>query len=190
MGFDAKSIESYCINNGIRFERCIYKHEEQVKKIKSLVDECFSKFPQPEITRDEYDTYSPKDQVNFEIDYRMRTSEGVDKEQADKAVKWFCSEIAELAPRFKNEGFYEEAEWRVIVKSPAKEKKFRAGKSYLIPYTEIDFLNASTCYPLQKIIMGPGPNQQRNEESVKMFLQAKGIEEVKTECSAIPYNNW
>lgn len=191
LGFNSESIQKYCQHgSGLRFEKCIYRHEEQVAKIKALIDECFLKFPQPGITREEYDAYSSKEQFNFEIDYKIRTSEGVDTEQANEAVAWFCSEIAKLAPLFKNEGFHEEAEWRVIVESPNQQTKFRAGKSFLVPYIEIDFLKAQENYPLEKIIVGPGSNQQRNEESVKVLLKEKGLGEVEIECSEIPYNNW
>lgn len=190
LGFNSELIKQFCKDNGFRFEKCIYQHDEQVTKIKSLVDECFSKFPQPGITRDEYNAYSSKEQVNFEIDYKIRTSEGKDTAQANKAVAWFCSEIAELAPLFKNEGFHEEAEWRVIVKSPDQEKKFRAGKSYLVPYIEMDFLKMLKVFPLENVIVGPGPNQQRNKESAEVLLKEKGLEEVVIEQSEIPYNNW
>lgn len=190
LGFDKDAIEKYCTENQLRFEKCIYMHEEQVDKIKSLVNECFLMFPQPQISREEYDSYTPEAQASFELNYHKSTSEGSDKEKAENAIKWFCNEVAQLAPLFKNEAFHEEAEWRVIMKSPPEPIKFRAGKSHLIPYVELQFLEFAENYALQKVIIGPGPNQQRNKESVNFFFEAQNLNDIEIKKSRIPYNNW
>ena len=190
VGFSVEALKEYCEKIGYRLEKCIYEQEEQIPKIRSLIDSCFGKFPQPDIACKEYDVYSPKEQANFELDYRIRTSEGPDAEQANEAVKWFCDEIAEIVPLLKNEGFHEETEWRVIAKSPETPIKFRAGTSYLTPYVELRFLEDSRLNALRKVIVGPNPNQHRNEASAKMFLNSVGLNEVEVDCSQIPYNNW
>jgi hypothetical protein len=78
----------------------------------------------------------------------------------------------------------------VIVKDPKERIKFRAGKSYLIPYVELRFLENSKLQALQEVIVGPNPNQQRNEVSARMFLDSVGLSETNIECSETPYNNW
>lgn len=190
VGFNNEVLKEYCDQNYYRLEKCIYIHEEQIQKIQLLIDKCFEQFPQPDINRKEYDGYSAEQQARFELDYRLRTSEGSDAGQANDAVKWFCDEITELAPLFKNEGFHEEAEWRVIVKAPKEFIKFRAGKSYLVPYVELRFLENPKLQALQEVIVGPNPYQYRNEISARMFLESVGLNETIIKCSKTPYNNW
>lgn len=190
VGFSDEVLKDYCHQNGYRLEKCIYKHEEQIQKIQSLIDKCFEQFPQPHISREVYDKYSPKEQAKFELDYRLRTSEGSEANQANEAVKWFCDEITELAPLLKNEGFHEEVEWRVIIKEPKTGIMFRAGKSFLIPYMELRFLEDSKLRALMEVIVGPNPNQHRNEASARMYLDSVGLNETNIESSKTPYNNW
>ncbi len=131
-----------------------------------------------------------KGQVEAEIDYRIHTSEGPDKPQADAAVSWLCTQISELAPLFKNEGFYEESEWRIIARGPREPVCFRPSSSYLAPYIELEVLSDTTASALREVIVGPNPNQHRCESSIKMLLDSCGLGSVQVMTSSLPFNSW
>ena len=105
-------------------------------------------------------------------------------------MAWLCAEIAQLVPTFKNEGFHEEAEWRIIAKEPKEQVKFRASSSYLAPYVELEILTSANSTALREVIVGPNPNQSRCEESVKTLLTTAGLDGVELRRSSLPYNNW
>ena len=149
-----------------------------------------TKFPKPLLSPEEYNALSSKERVDFIIDNQLRTSQGHDKPKADAAVAWLCAEIAQLVPTFKNEGFHEEAEWRIIAKEPKEQVKFRASSSYLAPYVELEILTSTANTALREVIVGPNPNQSRCEASVRTLLKAIGLNGVKVKRSALPYNNW
>ncbi|ARO88754.1 DUF2971 domain-containing protein [Nitrosospira lacus] len=190
LGFDSNDLETFCERQGYKLEKCIYEHQDQIKQIHDLVERCLNRFPKPPLSRDEYKALTSKEQVNFELDYRLRTSQGPDKLEADAAVTWLCAEIAKLAPQFKNEGFHEEAEWRIIAKEPKEQVKFRASSSYLAPYVGLEILISAANTTLREVIIGPNPNQARCEASVKALLTTTGLDDVELRRSSLPYNNW
>ena len=189
LGFEGASLRSFCAARGYKLERCIYSHDEQGRQVEALVGQCFERFPKPRLSRGDYAKLNSKGQVNAEIDYRIQTSEGTDRPQADEVVAWLCTEISELAPRFKHEGFNEESEWRIVANKPSEPVKFRASASYLIPYIELGILSESTD-ALREVIIGPNPNQRRCEASVKMLLESRGLTEVAVKASPLPFNVW
>jgi hypothetical protein len=142
------------------------------------------------LTRKDYEQLDSKVRVNAEIDYRLQTAEGSDKPQADAAVSWFCTEISELAPLFKNEGFHEEAEWRIVAKEPQETVQFRANSSYLAPYVELEVLSGAAESALREVIIGPNPNQSRCATSIKMMLASCGLGGIKVLTSPLPFNSW
>ncbi|SFF25053.1 hypothetical protein [Nitrosomonas sp. Nm166] len=150
----------------------------------------FYKFPKPPLNRQDYERLTSKQRVDEAISYSKQVSEGSDKLQADAAVEWLCTEIAELAPLLKNEGFYEEAEWRIAIKGAREQVKFRASSSFLVPYVELKVLSDVACSALREVIIGPNPNQRRCEKSIKMLLTSCGLSEVEVKSSSLPFNSW
>ncbi|OZY52392.1 hypothetical protein CJF34_02910 [Pseudomonas lundensis] len=188
VGFDAASIKAYCAENGYRFERCIYERDSLSDKIRKLIDDCWEMFPHPSLGRAEFARLSPKQSVNFSHDYRLSVTVGEHKDQAAGVINWFCEELAQLAPLYKNDGFHEEAEWRIVVKHPQTALKYRGGLSCLIPYVELNILqNKGT---LQEIVVGPNPDQSRCLKSASMALETFGYQNVDLRWSFIPFNNW
>ena len=190
LGFDSTQLKNFCLARGYRLEKCIYEHQKQIQQVEALVSQCLEKFPKPHLSRGEYERLDSKGQVDAEIAYRLQTSEGPDKPQADAAVEWLCTAIAELAPLFKNEGFHEEAEWRVVVNGPREQVKFRANSSYLAPYVELELLSEAADSALREVIIGPNPNQRRCETSIKMLLVECGLSGVEVKSSSLPFNSW
>jgi hypothetical protein len=111
----------------------------------------------------------------------------------DKAVMKF----AHAAPFLKHRGFYEEAEYRIVMtclrrnKVPNMEKrevkniKFRSRGSSIIPYIEL-FDLVGDRLPVKSIIVGPHPNQQTQIEAVRMVLEQERVD-VPIRSSEIPY---
>lgn len=190
MGFDGDQLDEFCQENGYRLERCIYESRVLVNRVKKLLDECLSKFPQLHISREEYDKLSSGDQCEAEFRFRQETSEGHYKDQANEAVAWFCSRIVELAPLFKHEGFHEEAEWRIVCHSDNENLLFRPGPSYLCPYIKLPVMDGKYSKSLKEIIIGPNPNISRCESSIRMFLNTQNYSDIAVGCSSLPFNNW
>lgn len=190
LGFDLDCIKEFCATKGYRLEKCLYDHKDQAPQIESLVDRCFEMFPKPSISRSQYDTLSSKGQVDCCIDYHSQTTAGRDKSQADEAVNWLCRQIADLTPLFKNDGFREEAEWRIVANRPIEQVKFRARASFLAPYVELQLLSATSGNALREVIIGPNPNQARAEAAVRKLLLAHGVGNSTVRCSSLPFNHW
>lgn len=190
LGFGFDYLSDFCEARGYRLEQCIYEHDQQVQHVERLVTECLERFPKPALSRSDFEKLDSKGRVNAVIDYRLRTSEGPDKPQADAAVDWLCAELSELAPLFKNEGFHEESEWRIVVKEPSELVQFRACPSYLAPYVELEVLSGDGVPALREVIVGPNPNLRRCESSIRMFLDSLGIGDVEVKTSPLPFNSW
>lgn len=186
LGFNMETLRSYCLAMGYRLEQCLYDRKTLSAEIKLLMNECFDRFPKPPIDKAAFKELSPAHQVDFTNRYRESINFGPYKEAADDALSWFCNELVSLAPLFKNEGFHEEAEWRIIISKPPGVK-FRVGVSCLIPYTDLKILEHEGM--LHQVIVGPNPNIERCYKSTEMVLRANG-HNVLVAQSGIPFNNW
>lgn len=187
IGVDMNLLRTFCEDRGYRFEQCIYDRDVLSQKIKTLIAQCWELFPSPSLDRSEFEALSTSEAVNFAEDYNHFINFGDGQADASFAIGWFCNELIQLAPLYKNEGFHEEAEWRVVLKSPEKIL-FRAGVSCLIPYTELKIFESEQM--LTQLIVGPNPNQERCYRSSKMALQSLGFNNAIVWRSKIPFNNW
>jgi hypothetical protein len=190
LGFELNHLRNFCQDRGYRLEKCIYEHNQQIQQVVELVNQCLERFPKPHLTRSDYEKLDSKGQVNAVIDYGLRTSDGTEKPQADSAVNLLCAEISMLAPLFKNQGFQEEAEWRIVAEGPIEPVQFRTNMSYLAPFVELEVLSETTVSALREVIIGPNPNQRRCESSVKKLLVSCGFGEVEVKLSPLPFNSW
>lgn len=183
IGFDKNIIKEFCNQNKFKFEKCIYEEEIQLRKIHEIVEKCYKSCPQHTISKGEYNLLNSKDCVDFEMDYHEEIKKF--SNITDVFTK-FSNSLIEYAPLIKNNGFYEEKEWRIICKSPNTTINFRKGKGYLIPFINLDLLNFSKEI-IKEIIIGPNVNARRCEKSIKMVLERKGFVNVKIKHSTIPY---
>jgi len=110
------------------------------------------------------------------------------------------SALTECMLRFKHRGFREEKEYRFYgFPYPEKAKSipgFIPGKSFkdqlirnregtLVPY--INFFEVNNNLPIKKICIGPNRDKKLRGESVKALLTALNLENIKVECSEIPF---
>lgn len=189
IGFDKAIIQEFCDTKGYHLSKCLYSHNEQAEIISTLLDECFSKFPKPSITRSEYEARDPKGRVDHVLGYRQLVSSGEGKRLSDIAVTKFTSEIIELAPRVKNFGFHEEAEWRIVATNPSSEIKFRTGSNHLIPYIQLPVFEGNKSF-IKEIVVGPNPNSQRCISSIARLVKSFELAAVEVYESKIPFNSW
>lgn len=192
IGFDTEKILEFCQQRGYRLEKCIYDPNLQAQQIESILNGCYARYPIPQQTREEFEALTVTRKIEMMSDYSLHLTQGGGQEQANAAMKWLRDELSELAPRFKDNGFHEEAEWRLVVKNPKEDVKFRvsASSTYFIPYVELNILTAASAPALREIIIGPNPNQTRCTLSINQLLATRGLTHVELHESKIPFNNW
>lgn len=95
------------------------------------------------------------------------------------------------AARFKHPSFFEENEWRIVYRSSDMEDvlKFRAGKSMLIPFVEID-IGEMLPGALKKVVLGPSPHIEEAKTSVGSLLSQQGLTNAVVVASGIPFRSW
>jgi hypothetical protein len=112
----------------------------------------------------------------------------------DAVLAWFST----IAPRYKDVAFAAEKEWRIVLSKPHKPmpgQRFRAGKSTIVPYVEVE-LNRGIdskpvdAYMIREVVVGPTPNPDLSIESLKSFFSSRGHAEVLFKKSAIPFRHW
>jgi hypothetical protein len=112
----------------------------------------------------------------------------------DAILAWFST----IAPGYKDVAFAAEKEWRMVLSKPHKPmpgQRFRAGKSTIVPYIEVE-LNRGIdskpvdAYMIREVVVGPTPNPDLSVESLKSLFSSKGRVEVLFKKSAIPYRHW
>ena len=188
LGFDRDALAAYCEQQGMRLEKCLYGHDEQQSEVASVIAGAMDIFPKISITVQEFDALSSERKVECMFKFREYLNEE-GKAQAKSAILEICESLLEMAPRFKNEGFHEEAEWRIIAQNSPQTVKFRVGPSYVIPHISLDILKDNLS-ALQKVIVGPNPNQSRAVKAIEIMVKASGYQADIVTASNIPFNNW
>lgn len=94
-----------------------------------------------------------------------------------------------LAPRFKNEAFSEEHEWRIIAKQQVvKDVKYRVRDNVIMPY--VDLSNTGTGLPIERITVGPGKETSLTVKSIEKLLSNSILyKDVKVIPSKIPFRS-
>jgi hypothetical protein len=95
--------------------------------------------------------------------------------------------VSALVPRFKDDGFAEENEWRLIIQGEPKDVQFRTGDGILVPYLVAG--TAGLLLPISHVTVGPGKNQDLAIKGVQLFLEKEGYQRVEVNPSKIPYRN-
>ncbi|WP_082388276.1 DUF2971 domain-containing protein [Cobetia sp. UCD-24C] len=188
LGFDRKLIESYCINNNFRFEKCVYSNRAREAAIAELFDIALESFPKQNISIEEFNALDFKEQLDHMLVYRDEVLSNK-SDVAHEVVRNLSHSLLELACRFKHESFHEEAEWRIVANKTDQNLCFRDGASYVIPYIVLDILKSNKA-ALREVIVGPNPSQLRARSSVEILLKENGYSNTLVRGSNIPYNYW
>jgi len=96
----------------------------------------------------------------------------------------YFGEVGYNALLYKNPGFAEELEWRIVVHARGTDLAahslpcFRTGPMGLVPYVCIDVCDDRSRRPLiGEIVVGPTPHPELAERSVRMLLASVGYED-------------
>jgi hypothetical protein len=152
--------------------KCLYKKDEQIGKIKEIVDGKLLKirgWTNPLVWQHEYEE--------------------------------FLRDLLILAPTFKHPSFEQEQEWRLICQfakpkgsGPVGKIKFRDGNSMIVPYAEIKLINEENDEDLKieldEVVVGPNPHTDLSKISTELFLGQSGVIYTNVRESIIPYRSW
>jgi hypothetical protein len=107
----------------------------------------------------------------------------------------FATELSWLAPLYKDPGFSEEGEWRLIIREAfvanSLAMQFRPGRSTLIPYYAIPFVyKGHAVLTLREIVIGPTANPQLAEAALSdLLVWADLDDDVAIKYSSIPFRD-
>lgn len=97
--------------------------------------------------------------------------------------------IAQWSPRFKDEGFTEEKEWRFISQAASHDVRYRVRDNVLLPYLEVGPAGAFAL-PIKSVTIGPGKESDLTSKSVSHFLKSVPMYAgIKVIDSKIPFRN-
>jgi hypothetical protein len=108
--------------------------------------------------------------------------------------KLFVLLLVKWAAAIKDKGFKEEEEWRLVSAQFKSEPLFRPGKSFLVPYVEMDLTNQHTpryemdC--IDSVTVGPTPHRDLSERSVRDAFDRYKVKCGTTFPSEIPFRSW
>jgi hypothetical protein len=139
------------------------------------------KGPDPTLFPVIYEKKAQEDLLNRVLDvaseFQSRLAPG-----SDTAAYWLhaVSLVAQSSFRLKHEAFSDEREWRLLW-MPGKAIHYRPVARKLIPYIECEFCKAV----ITKVVQGPLFNPVSGEDSLRMFLEAKGYRHAGISRSSI-----
>lgn len=111
-----------------------------------------------------------------------------EKDLRYKIVEWLDDRLLQEIVTFKHPAFYDEQEWRVIVrpnKTPNDDSvKFRPLRGGLVPYVELS--PRSSKLPIASIYFGPSLEPNRTKRPLELLLRANGFGELPVKGADIP----
>jgi hypothetical protein len=162
IGFDLKELKRIAHKHDFVLWPCVYNPELQLELVQYLIDLWCQQFA---------DNKFAQKQMLEQIDI----------------------DICQLAPIIKDESFIEEKEWRLVssmVNDQSSRFAFREGEYSLIPYYNFPIIDAKKKNCISSIVVGPSPHTELACNSLRTFLNAQQLGEVRIEVSKIPFRNW
>ncbi len=162
IGFDLKELKRIANKHNFVLWPCVYNPDLQLELVKYLIDLWCQKFSIQSVTQSDI------------------------FQQIDR-------DICQLAPIIKDESFIEEKEWRLVssvVNDQSDRFAFREGEYALIPYYNFPIIDEKKRNCIDSIVVGPSPHTELACSSLRTFLRANQLDEVKIEVSKIPFRNW
>ena len=103
----------------------------------------------------------------------------------------FLQQLVRCGALFKDGGFHEEAEWRLIsgVRENLAEYEYKVGNSMLTPYLKFSLRIAHWANEIQSATVGPCPHPDDVVRAVRGLFIKHGISG-SVSSSSIPYRNW
>lgn len=92
---------------------------------------------------------------------------------------------------FKNQGFKEESEYRLIYdvnniynKESRLPVRYRSNGKFIVPYVNFEFGDK---LPITDIMVGQSPYSDKIKQGLELLLKSEGYKEIKVKLSQIPY---
>lgn len=123
------------------------------------------------------------------IEYLTRASMGEACDIDLKSQNITPEELRWLTPRFKDDSFSEEKEWRLICSGNVDYMgiKFRPRKSTIMPYIVVSLDNVSN--QIEELIVGPDANSSLNIKALELFRDARHGQFTVSKTT-VPVRNW
>ncbi len=169
IGFDLKALLEVAQLYGGRLVKCAYAAAEQTRELGRVVGPHYEAFAA----------------------FYERVGGDLKPHAADvnELVDRFMAEFLVLAPTLKSDAFKDEHEYRLIFPPPHKDLplKFREGRTFVIPYLEIEWCKIEHKFPIADLVVGPGPHTDLAAQAASTVLFARGYFNGQVRISDIPY---
>jgi hypothetical protein len=171
---------SAAANRALCFAPCVYRLEEKKKLVRHALLHFLSEseriWDESRKTAEQYVGALPK---------------GSDR--LSSAMSHTVGSLLQIAALLKNESFYEEQEWRLVLAvledkaNLGRSIGFRPRETTLVPYIKHAFSTDSEAQiPLVDVILGPGSHPHA-AHAASFFLRSEGINNVSVRESSIPF---
>jgi len=170
IGFDTEALVEIANTFDGHLVQCVYDRNAQLKHIDEIV------------ARRYYNDFIPF----FEkIGGHLRAN----MPDALAIIDSFMDEFFVLAPMLKSEAFKDEEEFRLIFPPPHKglELRFRAGKSFLVPYLELQWDSIKHVLPIPDIVVGPGEHVDLAASAAQAVVYQRKWYATKVRVTHVPY---
>lgn len=169
IGFNTTRLIDLMEDKKFYLVKCIYEKENQIEIINTI----FTAF-----------------QNELESIFN-KVGKNITDDEIEKIEFKTIHKLIETAPKFKDESFHGEKEWRFSKRANHKEIKveYREGLSMITPYVDILLANKEIHLPIERLIVGPTPHKDLSVSSAKSLLLNKGLKDC-AEPSKIPYRAW
>lgn len=173
IGFSSSFLNSF--PKPYKLIKCDYEKDSQLKAVKKLLNKYL-----PEIRSSYIKAHPSKDKVDMDL-----------YESYWNRVQKAAFKMLDLGNEFKDPGFTEEDEWRLVIGpigATSDKIKYRPSSTNIVPYVEVK-INPDK-QPIQHIIIGPSPHQERSKVSLQQMLDVLNFKGIEVTTSEIPYINW
>ena len=167
IGFDGDRLLAIAREQGFHLRPCEYDPDKQVEVTrqwaKDSVDSLMASLP---------DGANPRDHTH---------------EQCNDAMQKFVR----FAPYFKDRGFKDEREWRMVAFLSANDTRIglRAGRSTLIPYVPVELRSRTEDSPVWEVRVGPTPHPELAMDAMSHLFQVAKVRNGITR-TMLPYRDW
>jgi len=152
IGFYSGALLETAKKHGCRLGRCIYDEETQIHIIDELIDQ---------------------------INRRSTKYSDIDPDVLLTLLSnSFAEALIEFGAFFKDIGFQEEDEWRLVTDIKLYRElafEFRLGKSMLIPYYRLDVSNGSWKDKIAHVMVGPCPHPLISKQAITGLLVNQSV---------------
>jgi len=148
IGFSSKALVAQAEAQWFKFIRCRYEPKEQEALVDRLVETLVR------------EARLASDAITYLTDGYSETS---------ALNAWSVPGVMVLTATFKRKSFADEREWRAVAAAEPLAgplTKFRSRGRELVPYLEFGLGGEDHPFPVERVMIGPGPNQELRELAV------------------------